>query len=45
MDARARYDEIADDLAAQNADVVLETGENTVVYRDEERAQWFAQRA
>ena len=26
-------------------DVVLETGENTVVFRDEERASWFTQRA
>ena len=25
-------------------DVVLETGENTVVYRDEERGSWFSQR-
>ena len=26
-------------------DVVLETGENTVVFRDEEVGRWFAQRA
>jgi hypothetical protein len=26
-------------------DVVLETGENAVVYRDEERGAWFSQRA
>ena len=26
-------------------DVVLESGENTVVYRDEEVGQWFTQRA
>jgi len=26
-------------------DVVLETGEHTVVFRDEERACWFSQRA
>ena len=26
-------------------DVVLETGEHTVVFRDEERACWFTQRA
>ena len=26
-------------------DVVLETGENAVVYRDEETATWFTQRA
>jgi hypothetical protein len=26
-------------------DVVLETGEQTVVFRDEERASWFSQRA
>ena len=25
-------------------EVVLETGENTVVYRDEERSCWFSQR-
>jgi len=25
-------------------EVVLETGENTVVYRDEERGEWFTQR-
>ena len=25
-------------------EVVLETGENAVVYRDEERGSWFAQR-
>ena len=25
-------------------EVVLETGENTVVYRDEERCSWFSQR-
>ena len=25
-------------------EVVLEGGENTVVYRDEERQQWFSQR-
>lgn len=25
-------------------EVVLETGENTVVFRDEERAAWFSQR-
>ncbi len=25
-------------------DVVLESGENTVVYRDDKRAQWFTQR-
>ena len=25
-------------------DVVLETGENTVVFRDEERGWWFTQR-
>ena len=25
-------------------EVVLETGENAVVYRDEERAAWFSQR-
>jgi hypothetical protein len=26
-------------------DVVLETGENAVVYRDQERGGWFSQRA
>jgi hypothetical protein len=26
-------------------DVVLETGEQTVVFRDEERTSWFSQRA
>jgi hypothetical protein len=26
-------------------DVVLSTGENAVVFRDEERAAWFSQRA
>ncbi|MBV8598963.1 MAG: hypothetical protein JO017_09090 [Actinobacteria bacterium] len=26
-------------------DVVLETGENAVVYRDEENGAWFTQRA
>ena len=26
-------------------DVVLETGENAVVFRDEEAGRWFAQRA
>ena len=26
-------------------DVVLETGENAVVYRDEDAARWFTQRA
>jgi hypothetical protein len=26
-------------------DVVLESGENAVVYRDEERGEWFSQKA
>ena len=32
-------------VARRYFDVVLETGENTVVFRDEERASWFTQRA
>ena len=34
-----------DPIARRYFDVVLETGENTVVFRDEERASWFTQRA
>ena len=32
-------------VARRYFDVVLESGENAVVYRDEERASWFTQRA
>jgi hypothetical protein len=32
-------------VARRYFDVVLESGENTVVFRDEERASWFTQRA
>jgi hypothetical protein len=31
-------------LSRRYFDVVLETGENTVVFRDEERGWWFTQR-
>ncbi len=34
-----------DPVARRYFDVVLETGENTVVYRDDESASWFTQRA
>jgi hypothetical protein len=34
-----------DPLARRYFDVVLESGENTVVFRDEERGCWFTQRA
>jgi hypothetical protein len=32
-------------VARRYFDVVLESGENAVVFRDEERASWFTQRA
>jgi hypothetical protein len=32
-------------VARRYFDVVLETGENAVVYRDEEAGRWFLQRA
>jgi hypothetical protein len=32
-------------IARRYFDVVLESGENAVVFRDEERACWFTQRA
>ena len=32
-------------VARRYFDVVLESGENTVVFRDEERSCWFTQRA
>ena len=32
-------------VARRYFDVVLETGENTVVYRDDESGSWFTQRA
>lgn len=32
-------------VARRYFDVVLESGENAVVFRDEERASWFSQRA
>jgi hypothetical protein len=31
-------------LSRRYFDVVLESGENTVVFRDEERGRWFTQR-
>jgi len=31
-------------LSRRYFDVVLESGENTVVFRDEERGRWFSQR-
>ena len=34
-----------DPVARRYFDVVLETGENTVVYRDDENGSWFTQRA
>jgi hypothetical protein len=34
-----------DPIARRYFDVVLETGENTVVYRDDENGSWFTQRA
>ena len=34
-----------DPVARRYFDVVLETGENTVVYRDDENNSWFTQRA
>ena len=34
-----------DPVARRYFDVVLETGENTVVYRDDENSLWFTQRA
>ena len=34
-----------DPIARRYFDVVLETGENTVVYRDDENSAWFTQRA
>jgi hypothetical protein len=33
-----------DPLSRRYFDVVLESGENTVVFRDEERGSWFTQR-
>jgi hypothetical protein len=32
-------------VARRYFDVVLESGENAVVFRDEEQASWFTQRA
>jgi hypothetical protein len=32
-------------VARRYFDVVLETGQNTVVYRDDENGSWFTQRA
>jgi hypothetical protein len=32
-------------VARRYFDVVLESGENAVVFRDEKRASWFTQRA
>ena len=34
-----------DPVARRYFDVVLESGENAVVFRDEEQASWFTQRA
>lgn len=34
-----------DPVARRYFDVVLESGENTVVYRDDENGSWFTQRA
>jgi hypothetical protein len=34
-----------DPVSRRYFDVVLESGENAVVYRDEERGSWFTQKA